>query len=59
MDLFRNLDHDGGMQMSVKEFAEGLRIGILDADNDGEIDYTEFDFILSSIQLSKVRLGLE
>lgn len=56
VDLFRKLDRDGSMQVSVKEFAEGLRkshvgmtqyevdkiINILDADKDGEIDYSEF-----------------
>ncbi|KAL9963853.1 hypothetical protein ACROYT_G027404 [Oculina patagonica] len=56
VDLFRKLDRDGSMQVSVKEFAEGLRkshvgltqyevdkiIDMLDADKDGEIDYSEF-----------------
>ena len=56
VDLFRKLDRDGSMQVSVKEFAEGLRksqvgltqyevdriIDVLDADKDGEIDYSEF-----------------
>lgn len=61
VDLFRKLDHDGSMQVSVKEFAEGLRksnvgltqyevdkiIDMLDADKDGEIDYSEFVCIQS------------
>jgi len=61
VDLFRKLDRDGSMQVSVKEFAEGLRksnvgltqyevdrmIDILDADKDGEIDYSEFVCIQS------------
>lgn len=56
VDLFRKLDRDGSMQVSVKEFAEGLRkshvgltqyevdriIEMLDADKDGEIDCSEF-----------------
>lgn len=61
VDLFRKLDRDGSMQVSVKEFAEGLRksdvgltqyevdrmIDVLDADKDGEIDYSEFVCIQS------------
>lgn len=61
VDLFRKLDRDGSMQVSVKEFAEGLQksnvgltqfeldkiIDMLDADKDGEIDYSEFVCIQS------------
>lgn len=61
VDLFRKLDRDGSMQVSVKEFAEGLRksdvgltqyevdrmIDVLDVDKDGEIDYSEFVYIQS------------
>ncbi|KXJ17393.1 Leucine-rich repeat-containing protein 74A [Exaiptasia diaphana] len=56
VDLFRKLDRDQSMQVSVREFVDGLRksdvglttfevekmIECLDADNDGEIDYSEF-----------------
>jgi hypothetical protein len=56
VDLFRKLDRDQSMQVSVREFVEGLRnsdVGLttfevekmiesLDVDDDGEIDYSEF-----------------
>ncbi|EDO36359.1 predicted protein [Nematostella vectensis] len=56
VDLFRRLDKDQSMQVSVREFVEGLRksdVGLtafevekiiesLDVDDDGEIDYSEF-----------------